>query len=71
MRCIDFRFSAALRSVAAVANNTGFYVGGPDAGIYMNGNISSPMAWSRVLTSDERDALWNGGAGNFYPFTGA
>jgi hypothetical protein len=60
----DSTFSA--ESVAAASNNVGFYVGGPDATIYMNGQISSPCVWSRILTADERTDLYNAGAGLFY-----
>lgn len=35
--------------------------------LYANGSISVDM-WKRLLTVDERTALWNGGAGSKYPF---
>jgi len=60
----DATFTSA--DVAAVANNSGLYVGGPDAPIYNNGLISNMALWSRVLTTQERTDLYNAGAGLFY-----
>ena len=39
--------------------------------LYMKNNskIDELTIWSRQLTSDERDELYNSGAGKFYPFT--
>ena len=60
----DATFTAA--DVAAVANNSGLYVGGPDATFYNNGLISNMALWSRVLTAQERTDLYAAGAGLFY-----
>lgn len=38
------------------------------AGYFMNGRIDGAGMWKRVLTSGERSALWNAGAGLDYPF---
>jgi len=39
-------------------------------GDYWDGLIDEVGFWKRVLTSDERTALYNGGAGLAYPFSG-
>jgi hypothetical protein len=39
-----------------------------DLGYYMDGLIDEVGVWRRMLTSDERAELYNGGAGNAYPF---
>ena len=36
---------------------------------YMNGRIDETAFWKRILTSDERSYLWNGGLGRTYPLT--
>lgn len=47
-----------------------FRVGARDTGgspLYFNGAIDELGMWSRVLTATERTALYNAGAGKFYP----
>lgn len=38
------------------------------AGFYFDGMIDEVGVWKRILTSDERTALYNGGSGTTYPF---
>jgi hypothetical protein len=38
-------------------------------GAYLTGKIDEAGFWKRILTTDERSALWNGGAGLTYPFS--
>lgn len=35
----------------------------PSAAFWLNGSLDMVAAWDRVITQDEIDALWNGGAG--------
>jgi hypothetical protein len=51
-------------------NGTGeFRIGGDQGGAGLfEGRIDEVAIWSRVLTSDERTALFNAGAGKYYPF---
>lgn len=46
-----------------------FRIGGDNAGGDCNGVIDEAGIYNRVLTSAEKDALWNAGAGKQYPFT--
>jgi hypothetical protein len=50
-----------------------FYIGsgrwGGGPGYALNGVMDEFAIWNRVLTADERTALYNSGAGKFYPFT--
>jgi hypothetical protein len=50
-------------TIGAYAYNPGTYG--------WTGLIDEVGYWSRVLTSDERTALYNAGAGRYYPFTGS
>lgn len=45
------------------------YGGTLPAGTWLDGIVDEVGMWSRVLTSDELDELWNGGAGVVYPFS--
>lgn len=47
-----------------------FYIGRTELGLYMNGRIDEAGLWKRVLTAAERTALYNGGNGVTYPFSG-
>lgn len=55
---------------AGVNDGTGdFAIGGsPSFPLYFDGKICEVGFWKRVLTSDERTELYNGGAGLAYPF---
>jgi hypothetical protein len=46
----------------------GINVGGYNASPYFGGNVDEIAIWNRVLTADERTALYAAGAGKFYPF---
>lgn len=46
-----------------------FVVGGNSAGGTFSGTLDEVGIYNRVLTSAEKDALWNAGAGKQYPFT--
>jgi hypothetical protein len=49
----------------------GFSIGkGGDFGTYYDGLVDEVGIWGRVLTSDERTALYNSGNGTTYPFGG-
>jgi hypothetical protein len=43
------------------------YAGHP-GGFGLDGKLQGIGLWDRILTSQERSDLWNGGAGNNYPF---
>jgi hypothetical protein len=45
--------------------NLGRYAGGSS---YVDGVLDEVAVWKRVLTSDDRTALYNGGSGLAYPF---
>jgi hypothetical protein len=45
--------------------NIGFWVA---IGAKFNGDVDAVGIWNRVLTADERTALYNGGAGREHPF---
>ena len=56
-------------SVADLGAATNYFsLGGPDAGIYFIGQQSTVMVFDRVLTEDERAALYLSGAGSHFPF---
>jgi hypothetical protein len=57
-------------SGAIGTTNSNFMVGktGDIAGNYWNGRIDSLGFWKKVLSSDERAALYNGGLGAEYPW---
>lgn len=69
-----------LDGAAALVNSTtglpgrsaaNFRIGARDSGAspaYWNGAICEAVLWSRVLSSTDRAAWWNGGTGNAYPF---
>lgn len=46
-----------------------FRIGGRGDSGYWDGLVDSVSFWKRVLTSDEKTALYNSGAGFEYPFT--
>jgi hypothetical protein len=51
---------------------TDFIIGKRSGGsAYCNARVDSVGLWKRVLTSQERTDLYNGGAGLEYPFTGS
>jgi hypothetical protein len=51
------------------SSGAGFSIGGADVGGgHFNGSIDSVSFWKRVLTSQERTDLYNGGNGLDYPF---
>jgi hypothetical protein len=51
------------------AGSASFAIGATDTGTNsFIGRIDEPGKWDRVLTSGERDDLWNGGSGLSYPF---
>jgi hypothetical protein len=56
---------------AGVRNGTAsFFIGGQENLInYHSGRGEDVGFWKRVLTSDERTELWNGGAGREHPFS--
>lgn len=51
-----------------VNNSSGLDIGGQLGSTYLDGQIDEIGIWNRVLTSTERDTLWNAGAGITYPF---
>lgn len=60
-------------SVVSVAHSAGvqdaskdFYIGSIGAGDYFSGRVGPACIWNRILTSDQRTALWNSGAGLAY-----
>jgi hypothetical protein len=50
-------------------SNFPFYVGHEGGSGYFDGLIDEVAIWNRVLTSDERTELYNGGTGKFYPLS--
>lgn len=57
-------------TAALVPSTDLFYLGGYNAaGTYAwDGLLGPVMCWNRVLSASERATLWNGSAGNAYPF---
>lgn len=60
-------------STGVFAGTSGFNIGGSGSGAGsgngFDGAIDEAGFWRKVLTSDERTALYNGGNGRAYPFT--
>lgn len=61
---------SAAYSAGVFASNAAFYLGRYHAtdDYHLDGAIDEAGAWSRLLTADERTQLYNGGAGQAYPF---
>lgn len=62
--------SASIATIGSVNSSSGFFIGDKGAlDSYYNGKIDEGGIWNRVLTSGERDELWNSGTGRTYPFS--
>lgn len=63
--------TAAMSSIAGDASSSlNFCVGGfptTTGALTLQGRLEALGAWARLLTSTERDALWNSGNGNAWP----
>lgn len=56
-------------TISPTDRSESFRIGGRDSNnAWWDGRVDSVGFWKRVLTSDERARLWNGGAGCDYPF---
>lgn len=68
--CVNLQCNTAATSGAAGDSTAPFRLGiqVPSSAESWDGRIDSVGFWKRVLTSDERARLWNGGAGCDYPF---
>lgn len=51
-----------------VQDSNGTFTLGQIAGQYLDGRLDGVAVWKRTLTSDERAYLYNGGAGQAYPW---
>jgi hypothetical protein len=61
---------SAAHAAGAFNSTAGLRLGAiDDPGDYHNGLLDAVGFWSRVLTSDERDYLYNSGTGREHPFT--
>lgn len=56
-------------SAGVFDNTVAFQLGNSGNDEFFNGRIDEAAVWKRVLTSDERSYLWNGGLGRTYPLT--
>lgn len=61
-------FTAATGGAAQDGGSTTFCIGSNGISLFFDGRIDAFGWWSRLLTSTERTALYNGGAGLPYPF---
>jgi len=60
----------SITAVGSLNNSLGLAIGAdPSPQLFFDGSIDEVGIWSRVLTSQERSDLWNGGAGFTYPFS--
>ena len=65
----DGTVDSAAQSQTPGAGTAEFEMGAERSAQFMNGRMDSVSIWKRVLTSQERTDLYNGGAGLDYPFT--
>ena len=65
---VDGTLADQVAVAGTLSNTSGLHIGADRAGGRMwEGSLDDVGVWNRVLTTEEMDYLWNGGAGNAIP----